>query len=75
MDLCFGLPTGHVRLLTVAHADGVRCCSLDSYDLATEPEYDAVSYAWGTEEPSDQLICNGCPLSSLTASLQRYPVS
>ena len=49
------LPHDHFRLVTVlpGHASEALQCSLDVYALTDHPQYEALSYAWGSTESLD----------------------
>ncbi|KXJ87678.1 heterokaryon incompatibility protein-domain-containing protein, partial [Microdochium bolleyi] len=35
------------------------CCDISNHDLDQHPEYTALSYTWGTGEPSKAILLNG----------------
>ncbi|KAF6839369.1 heterokaryon incompatibility protein [Colletotrichum plurivorum] len=51
------LPDGHIRILTLQPGDETTSLSgvLRSVPLESAPDFEAVSYAWGTEEFTDTL--------------------
>ncbi|KAF6807599.1 heterokaryon incompatibility protein [Colletotrichum musicola] len=51
------LPDGHIRVLTIHPGDETTSLSgvLRSVPLASAPDFEAVSYPWGTEEFTDTL--------------------
>ncbi|KAK2035968.1 hypothetical protein LZ31DRAFT_571635 [Colletotrichum somersetense] len=57
------LPQGHIRLLTLHPGDASAelSCTLQSTPLESAPEYEAVSYAWGSEGFTDSLAVSSSP--------------
>ncbi|KAK2009000.1 hypothetical protein LZ32DRAFT_631198 [Colletotrichum eremochloae] len=57
------LPQGYIQLLTL-HPDDASAkllCTLQSTSLESAPEYEAVSYAWGSEGLTDTLTISSSP--------------
>lgn len=50
-----------IRLLKIlpGSAPGVVECELEVVKFADAPPYEALSYVWGSPEPTDQIKCNG----------------
>ncbi|EFQ30450.1 heterokaryon incompatibility protein [Colletotrichum graminicola] len=57
------LPQGYIRLLTLQPGDvsAELSCTLQSTPLESAPEYEAVSYAWGSEGFTDSLAVSSSP--------------
>ncbi|KAK2051869.1 hypothetical protein LY76DRAFT_599042 [Colletotrichum caudatum] len=57
------LPQGHIRLLTLHPGDASAelSCTLQSTPLESAQEYEAVSYAWGSEGFTDSLAVSPSP--------------
>lgn len=57
------LPKGSIRLLTIIDdnpvAGGTLHCRLETYSLDLAPRYDAVSYCWGEDVTTTNIVCNG----------------
>lgn len=48
------------RLLRLLPASGTPSCTLECVEVGhTSLQYQALSYVWGTDSPSDDLVCNG----------------
>ena len=59
------LPPGHIRLLHVPpqfSPTGTLSCNLKIFSLHERPQYEALSYAWGTEQAFEHIVCNGAKL-------------
>jgi hypothetical protein len=59
------LPPGHIRLLHVPpqfSPTGTLSCKLKIFSLHERPQYEALSYAWGTEQALEHIVCNGAKL-------------
>ena len=59
------LPPGHIRLLHVPPqlgSKGTVSCKLKIFSLHGGPQYEALSYAWGTEQAFEHIVCNGAKL-------------
>ena len=52
------LPQSHIRLLQIHSIEPEVTCSMQNFLLDTSPSYQAISYAWGTEPPSERIICD-----------------
>ena len=68
MDVSFAydaLPKGSIRLIKVHNSDifppgdGIIDCSLQKFPLSESPPYTALSYVWGTDNPTRELRLNG----------------
>lgn len=58
------LPDNHIRLLHLdpgTFEDPISV-TLSVHPLTALPEYDALSYVWGTEKSPNRALVNGCPL-------------
>ncbi|KFA47355.1 hypothetical protein S40293_07612 [Stachybotrys chartarum IBT 40293] len=53
-----------VRLIHLYPEKGYSplACSLRHVSLHDDPQFDAISYCWGTQEPTRAILCNGSPL-------------
>jgi hypothetical protein len=59
------LPADHIRLLYVPpqlNSPRTLSCKLKIFSLHERPQYEALSYAWGTEQPFEHIVCNGAKL-------------
>jgi hypothetical protein len=53
------LSKSKIRLLRLyKHKDQVRC-SIRHVNLDEKPEYHALSYTWGLDHPTYEILCNG----------------
>ena len=52
------LPTGHTRLLKIVSPHPSLKCTLQQYATADMPEYMALSYTGGTEDPMESVHCD-----------------
>lgn len=52
------LPQNHIRLFQILSARPEVRCTMRHFPLDEAPSYQAVSYAWGTEPPSNHIICD-----------------
>lgn len=53
-------PSRQLRLLTIISVNGEITCSLETFGLDDAPDFQAVSYAWGTDTTTtSSLACNG----------------
>ena len=68
MDVSFAydaIPKGSIRLIKVHNSDifppgdGIIDCSLQKFPLSESPPYTALSYVWGTDNPTRELRLNG----------------
>ncbi|KAI1774487.1 heterokaryon incompatibility protein-domain-containing protein [Hypoxylon cercidicola] len=57
-----------LKLLPGSERDPI-CCELLYVDLAGHPEYDALSYCWGSPHLTTEVQCDGLPLS-ITPNLE-----
>jgi hypothetical protein len=53
------LQPDHIRLITIHREAGTLRLTVTSHKFQDDLEYDAVSYVWGTAEPSINVSCNG----------------
>jgi hypothetical protein len=55
---------GHtIRLIRLEPGDGKQvACSLEHVSLDNNPDYEAISYCWGKEQPSIPILCDGATL-------------
>jgi hypothetical protein len=53
-------PKSHIRLLVL---DGENSQSLETYNISEVPDYEAVSYTWGTQQPISTLAVDGNSLA------------
>ncbi|KAL8836532.1 MAG: hypothetical protein Q9170_002887 [Blastenia crenularia] len=56
------LPEHSFRLLSFEAnpaTHGSIKCKIENHSLASEPDYDALSYTWNAEKPTKTIICNG----------------
>lgn len=63
-----------MELLPGQLADQLEC-RLRTVDLQTKPNYEAVSYVWGTEDNKPTILCDGFPYGitqNLAAALQHF---
>jgi hypothetical protein len=56
------LPPEHIRLLKVTQTDDQILCSLTAVPLSKPPDFNAISYCWGSESPTSAIICDGAAL-------------
>ena len=63
------LPEGSIRLLKVngLNSDGRIETSLDPCEITSEPEFYALSYAWGSDVTNKAIVCNGQDLPVTTS--------
>ncbi|KAH8889207.1 HET-domain-containing protein [Thozetella sp. PMI_491] len=55
----------HIRLLKISpgsRSDAIRCV-FNIFDLATTPDYEALSYEWGPESPTERILVNDQPIT------------
>ena len=71
------IPSTHFRLLVLDGGEAAEkvSCSLEQYCLASAPDYEAISYAWGDPTETRDIICSGQQLAvtkSLHSALCRF---
>lgn len=66
------LDENHIRLLRILRDsdDDIIRCTLETYELAQVPDYDALSYVWGDGSPDHTIVCSGKELK-VTKSVHR----
>jgi hypothetical protein len=65
-----------IRILTILPNKATEQiqCTLQVVHLPEAPEYEALSYVWGTQDPPTRIICNGIPTAvgpNLAAAMQQ----
>jgi len=59
-----------IRLLTIKSSGGVIKLNTHRYNLSEDPDYDAISYVWGTAPASVTVMCNNRPLLITPTALE-----
>ena len=53
------LPDDHTRILTFSDVPNSISCTLEAHPDDRLPAFSALSYAWGNEDPTASILCNG----------------
>lgn len=57
------LPKDSIRLLNIVQIEPEVFCRLETFSLSNSPAYEAISYCWGKQTPTETFICNNASYS------------